>query len=61
MSWERKVDITVGDTEVIKHEATFFGSACLGAETDWSVDGKTFSNRGDAIDRAIEIEDNRDK
>lgn len=58
MSWARKVDITVGDAEVVKHEATLLGTV-LGAESDYTVNGERFDDRSDAIDRAVEIEDEK--
>lgn len=58
MSWERKIDLTIGDTDVVKHEATLVGTL-LGAETDWTVEGEKFDTRAEAIERAVEIEDKK--
>jgi hypothetical protein len=56
---ERKVDLKVGDTEVVKHEASMLDTIVTGETSRWTVDGDWYDSRTDAIQAAADIEDEK--
>ena len=55
---DRKVDITIGDTEVVKHEPDGITEALGLDSTRYTVDGEWYGSREDAIQAAVEKESN---